>query len=359
MWHRVERLLTPVVIYLAVMVPVGASISLFVDSAIATPLLNLTTQLLWFLGIYIIVIALTPVTARIHSRLGRWSLVPWLAVVVVVDVVRLYEILPAAVGLLNFVSVWAMTATLGLWWIQGERSLAFVLLPTSVVINGLLVRFGPYPVSLVGMPNESFSNMAPPSLVMALHAISLWSFITLLKKPLGQLLKKPAIWRFTVSSNLAAMTIYLWHLPALTIITVTAHALGIDRPVSVRGDGVLIPGDGFWLASPLYWISTLALVYLLVQMLWSTEHATFSLWHVSKDWRTNSTLADTISACGVVGLGISMLLISGSGLAGFPSREVEFAGLTWTPGFAIAMFALSAFVVRMALFVGNTSHSQQ
>jgi hypothetical protein len=61
LWQRMSRLLNPVLFYLTIMAPIGGITSIFVADQLATPLLNLTTQLLWFLGVYLLITALTAV----------------------------------------------------------------------------------------------------------------------------------------------------------------------------------------------------------------------------------------------------------------------------------------------------------
>ena len=68
-WNRVRRLLKPIIMYMAVMAPLGALLYKLTMPAVATPLLALATQLLWFVGIYMLITALTPVLVAMETRM--------------------------------------------------------------------------------------------------------------------------------------------------------------------------------------------------------------------------------------------------------------------------------------------------
>ena len=113
LWARADRLLRPAWVYLAIMAVVATLVTVLAPARTAEPLMVLVTQLLWFLGAYLLVTALTPLFRR--TTPGRAVLVTagLLGLVAVVDVARFYLGLPDAIGLLNFVLVWAVPAYLG------------------------------------------------------------------------------------------------------------------------------------------------------------------------------------------------------------------------------------------------------
>ncbi len=175
LWRRVARLLRPVWVYLLIMAPVSGLVSWLAPPGWSEPLLGLATQLLWFIGVYVMVCALTPLAVRADDRNPWLGPAALLAGVLIVDVGRLGLGLPSAVGLLNFVLAWAFAAQLGLLFdaghLRGGRGA--LVAAGAIAANLALVWIGPYPTSMVGLPGESFSNMAPPSLVLALHALAL------------------------------------------------------------------------------------------------------------------------------------------------------------------------------------------
>jgi hypothetical protein len=201
----------------------------------AEPLMALTTQLLWFLGAYLITVALTPWLAGRSAGHDVLVVVTLLAVAAVIDVGRLILGWPEALGLVNFVVVWTVPALLGVMRAQGRLAgvrtpgwLAVVVV--TVAANAVLIHEGPWPVSMVGMPGEPVSNMAPPTIVLGLHCLTLVAVVQVLDRPLRALLEHRALWRPVVALKLTAMTIYLWHLPELIALTVAANVLHLDRP---------------------------------------------------------------------------------------------------------------------------------
>ena len=66
-WGRLRRLLRPVVYYLAVWVPLVLVLEVTVPDA-ASRLAGLSTQLLWFLGVYVLVVATTPLQVGLAPR---------------------------------------------------------------------------------------------------------------------------------------------------------------------------------------------------------------------------------------------------------------------------------------------------
>ncbi len=118
-----------------------------------------------------------------------------------------------------------------------------------------LVTLQIYPLSLVGLPGAEFSNMAPPSTLLILHGILQALLWLRLRNWLEALAQKPKIWRFTISTNLSAMSIYLWHLPILMGIHSLLNALGfrLHAPTS----------DSF---SAWYFVELLLLILLTITL---------------------------------------------------------------------------------------------
>lgn len=153
------------------------------------------TQLLWFLGSYILVTALTPLFRVSNEVRGGFATLGLLLGVGLLDSLRLFAGWPGAIGLVNFVLVWTIPAYLGslrargiLARYPGALLAAVVLL--GFFVNALLIKFGPWPLSLVGMPKEPITNMAPPSIVLAIHSVTLVALLSLLNAPLTRLLRE-------------------------------------------------------------------------------------------------------------------------------------------------------------------------
>jgi len=355
LWNRIRRLLKPVTLYIAFMVIAGNVVSVFVSEATATPLLNLSTQLLWFLGVYIMVTALTPLIVWLENRFGFAPALGWLAIAIAIDLGRLYAGVPAPVGLLNFVFVWSFAAHTGIWYLRRKphRLLLVGLIALAVLANYVLSTLTDYPISLVGIPGESFSNMAPPSIMMALHIVVCWCLVMLIKPAAQRLLQRDWWWRKVAEINLAAMTLYLWHIPVIIALTSLGHVMGWDRSVLLK-DGLVVPGVGFLSSALVFWAFAFVVVWLFLQVAYVQEFIKLPWWDSQLSQTSAQVWRSWLSGLSAVLIGVGTLLISGSGLAGFPGRLVEFSGISWTPGFAVAVLLVGIICARAAVSLGRS-----
>jgi fucose 4-O-acetylase-like acetyltransferase len=163
LWARAARLLRPTWVYLLVMCSIAAVVTLLAPTEVARPLMVLTTQLLWFLGAYLLVTALTPLMRAVSPPRAAAYALGLLLACAAVDAARFALGWPDAIGLANFVLVWALPAYLGSLRSHGvlaryPASALVVVTAVSVALNAVLIRQGPYPVSMVGMPGEPVSR---------------------------------------------------------------------------------------------------------------------------------------------------------------------------------------------------------
>jgi hypothetical protein len=350
LWRRVERLLRPVWVYLLVMAPASGLLSLVLPDTWATELLGLATQLLWFIGVYVVVCALTPVLVRAHDVHPLLAPAVLLAATAVVDWIRI-GLGVAPVGLLTFVLVWALAASLGLLLdtgaLRGWRGLGMAA--AALVGNLLLVGLGPYPLSMVGgSPGERFSNMAPPSLALALHATVLTGLVGAARPALAALARRPRVWWGSTAVNLTAMTLYLWHLPVLITLVAVSHVLGLDRPVTWTASGDPVPGPGYWAWSALFLAVFLVLVVGVVRVMWPAEVGPLPGWDRAARTDTSTRSRAALAAAGSALIGIGTLMLSASGLAGFPTRVTWFAGVPINAVVAILLMGSGGLMVRRA-----------
>ncbi len=338
MWSRLRRLLRPVVYYLALWVPLVLVLEATVPDA-ASRLAGLSTQLLWFLGVYILVVSTTPLQRRLAPG-GLWSIAMLVALVAAIDVTRFHVV--EAADLANFVVVWFMAATLGLVvrdWRTDRRSQLIGLAFAAMLVNVGLIRLGPYPLSMVGLPSDRISNMAPPTLALAMHAIVVIALVGAFWAPLERLCHRAVAWHATCAVGGVAMTAYLWHLTALVIVTVLEHAVGLDRPAPHMPD--------FWLATVAHLAIMLVAVVVIVSIMAPLEWLPvpwLERWRAPAPDHAARLAAEMIGAtlCGV-----ALLVLAGTGMQGFPfGRVTRYAGLAFTPGLGMAMLALGVLLTR-------------
>ncbi|MFI8365715.1 acyltransferase [Streptomyces sp. NPDC085466] len=218
---------------------------------------TLVIQPLWFVGVYTVVTALTPLCVRAARRLGVWAAAPLLGSVTVVDFLRYgpyADTVPSWLSLLNILPGWLFAYQLGVSWGEGRvnRRHAWALLAGGAALfAALLLVFG-YPASMVGVPGEARTNSHPPSLLVLALAAAQSGAAILLRDRLGRLLRRPALWEPVVVINLSAMTILCWHQTAMLAAAVPASYVG-EVPGLVGA-----PDSVGWILARLAWMPVFA-----------------------------------------------------------------------------------------------------
>ncbi|MFJ1762906.1 acyltransferase [Amycolatopsis sp. NPDC088138] len=255
---RIRRLMVPVLPLMAVWLVVpdflrGLGVPpqpLQVGSAIAA-------QLLWFLAVYVLVVLLTPVMVAAHRR---WGLkVPLVMAVagVLVDVARFNDL--GYIGYANAIFVWVAVHQLGFHYVEGRlgsltRRGALTLSAAGFGITALMVAFGPYPASMIGMPGAPVSNMSPPTVLLAFLAVGQIGLLLAFRPQLNALAERPGIGNALSWLGARFMSVYLWHMPALIVVAgVTVYGLGYETPA---------PGTVLWLVMAPAWFAVCGMVLL-------------------------------------------------------------------------------------------------
>lgn len=353
LWKRVQRLYRPVWPYLAIMCAVAAVVALVAGPSSA-PLLALIPQLLWFLAVYGWATLALPAMLAWHRRSPIAPVVALVVVLASVDVLRFTGAVPEAVGLVNFVTVWLLFQQLGFWYVDGRLRGA---LPAALAVAGLaagllLTTVGSYPVSMVGLPGEA-SNLTPPTAALAAQGVLLIGLVTLMGGPLQRLLHRSAVWRPVVAVNLVAMTIYLWHLPALVLTLSLLHRVpALDRPVRLDAAGWPEPGDPatYWALTVVMWVAFGALTTVIVALMWRWEYAVLPGWDTPprRPARWARRTAGIVAGVAAAALGAATLTLAAAGFAGFPWRVVEWGGIPLNAAAALAAMIVAAWLVRAA-----------
>jgi Acyltransferase family len=243
--RRVHRILAPTGLYLAVVIPVG----LIVDLAGGLGLRamgGLFLQPLWFLGVYLVVVALVPVTLALHRRFGPAVPVALLGLVALADVGRFAGGIEVG-GYLNVLLVWLLMHQLGYFYSdrRPDRRVALAMLVGGLAATSLLVGLGPYSATMVGVPDGPVGNMHPPTLAITALGFAQVGGALLLRDVLLRWLARPHVWAAVIAVNLSVVTIYLWHQAALTLAARVVQPWGLPDPV---------PGTAAWWAARLLWL---------------------------------------------------------------------------------------------------------
>jgi hypothetical protein len=251
---RISRLVRPVLVLAGVWLP-----ALLLLSAAGAPgstrqaVWSLVSHPLWFLLVYLILTALTPVLRAVVLRWGPWPALAPVALVAVTDMIR-HQGLPTWLELLTVPVGWAAPYLLGVALAEDRlpRRAGAALVPLGGLGAAALVLLAGYPASAVGVPGAGWSNLDPPSLfTLALAAVQLGVFL-LVRPWLARWLRCPAAWAPVAALNLTAMTLFCWHQTALLLVTFGGLLVGALP-------GLLDTPTGDWPAYRLLWLPVFAL----------------------------------------------------------------------------------------------------
>lgn len=250
---RAGRLLRPTAVFVVVWLALALGIELAgADRGVLRLATRVVAQPLWFVGVYLGIVALAPAMLALHRRSGRLApLVPVVLGVaaVAVDVARFGFGVPF-IGFANVAFVWLAVHQVGFLYADGRlgRGLGPVLAGVGLTATVLLTTVGGYPVSMVGVPGERVSNMSPPTAALLACAVWLIGLVVLARGPVTRWLDRPAVWRGVITANGLAMTTFLWHLTAMFLASAATLALGVAQPP--------VGSAMWWLYRPV-WIAAL------------------------------------------------------------------------------------------------------
>ncbi|MDH3338492.1 MAG: acyltransferase [Gammaproteobacteria bacterium] len=310
---RLHRLVTPLLALLLGWAALAATMYFFDVSGDVTRLASRGALIpTWFLAIYIVVVMLAPLT---YSAWRRWdfaSFWAFAAIAALVDIAFFAAELKWA-GWSNYFWVWLAVHHLGYAWRDGRlgspsRLLAFSTIGLLVLV--FLIFKGPYPLAMVGSPDEGLSNTLPPKITLLALGVFQFGLLLSIESPMRRVLSGLRLWAATVLINSMIMTLYLWHVTVLVIIVAFAYL----------ADGVglgLEPGTlEWWLSRPI-WITVLYAVLLPV---------TFLLAPLERRARDAGTpvpsAARQVGGAIFICLGVAYLALFGFGSAPLPGLDI-------------------------------------
>ncbi|MGY4986972.1 acyltransferase family protein [Streptomyces nigrescens] len=252
---RTVRLFRPVVAVVVVWVVVAGAL-LVAGAGLQTvhTLGELALSPLWFLLVFAVLTAATPLVARLHPL---WPL----AVVLHIDLIRFGMGGPVWLGWANVAAGWLVPYCLGAAWARGGlrgRATGWVLLLGGGATTAGLVLWAGYPAAMVGVPGAGISNLNPPTLAAVTFGLAQCGAALLLLGPLRRILRRPAVWAAVALMNLSAMTLFLWHQTAMMAVT----AVGLLTGGFLPGLHTLPDGAG-WVLARLAWLPVFALALLV------------------------------------------------------------------------------------------------
>ncbi|MDP9329979.1 MAG: acyltransferase [Actinomycetota bacterium] len=287
---RMGRLLRPSLVFFSFWVPVIVALHLSDTGSPTGPRIWGDTRLLrgvlppgatvpfgplWFLGVYLVVVAICPLTIRLHRRFGLWVPAAMALGAVASDVIG-FQLGHPAVRWFNVAFVLLLPHQLGhafgdgsmlrwskrAFWAMVAVGLGGLLLLTNpplwTLFGDARLRWfpgiGTYPKSLLGTDVERVSNAYPPTVCFLLGGI--WSIgaVMLLRPHLARWLRGPRPWKATIAVNAVIMTLFLWHMTAYLLAIVLLWPLGfgheqdstlrwwLERPLWIGVSGAILLG---------------------------------------------------------------------------------------------------------------------
>jgi fucose 4-O-acetylase-like acetyltransferase len=202
---------------------------------------------LWFLGVYVGVLAATPITVRLHRAAPMLTMVSLAAAIGISEILRV-RAGGDELGLVTSALVWLFVHQLGFFWRDGSLERGGRQLHATLVVGGLAAlvvatNLGVYPHSMVSVRGGT-SNLFPTSPCIAALAVFQLGVVWMLRPAATAWLQGRRPWRFTVAMNAVAMTIFCWHMTALVAAIGAYQALGGTLTTEATA--------GWWVQRPLW-----------------------------------------------------------------------------------------------------------
>ena len=257
--------------------PVGVLVAVWAGLAVALPrvgvpeaavdrVARIVPQPLWFVGVQLALLALAPVLVAALRRWGAWRVLPLVAAAPLgVDLLRFSDELPVP-GWPNLLLVWAVPFLAGLVHAgrrlrpvpptaRSERPVLALLAAGGLAAAVVLIVVGPYPASMIGLPGEALSNLAPPTAPVVGFAVAQVAAVLLVREPVARWASRSRLVRW---AGPRSMGLYLWHLSAVFAVAgVVLLAVGRELPEPWTWD--------WWLSRPAYLGAAAVVLLLLVR----------------------------------------------------------------------------------------------
>jgi len=257
MRSRTARLIRPTLVFVLAWTATAGVLATFVPRSLEALAegTELLAKPLWFLAVYVLVVALAPTMISLHERFGGRVLLGLAGAAVVVDILRIAFEVPA-VGFLNFACVWLFAHQLGFFYADGtltriSRRVFAGGAAGALALLAILTGSGIYSPSMVGMVTERASNNSPPSICLIVLTVWLVCAAMLARPAITRWLQRPRAWMAVVAANSMIMTVFLWHLTALLVAALVLLPNGFPQP---RG------GTALWWTWRPAWIGALSLI---------------------------------------------------------------------------------------------------
>jgi len=304
LYARLNRLVAPLLVLLVAWAGIAVIMHVL---GVSPKVIQLASQAAliptWFLAIYIMVVILAPITYAFWQRLGFASFWMLAAGAALMDV-AFFAADMQWLGWTNYFWVWLAVHHLGFAWRDGKlgspgrlvlySALAFITLY-------LMISQGPYPLAMVGSPDEGLSNTLPPKATLLVLGVFQFGLLLALEQPMRKVLAGLGVWTATVLINSMIMTVYLWHITVMVVFVSLLYLAGG-------------PGLGFEPGSMAWWLTRPAWIAILLVLLTPVALLLSPLERGSR--KTDSAIPSPlrqVTGAIMLSLGIALLAMYGFG----------------------------------------------
>lgn len=255
--RRSKRLLVPALSLVAIWIGVGFIIDATLDAAWTWSAVILVLSPLWFLVVYLLLVAIAPLAIRAHWRWGELVLVWLVGLAAVLDVLRFHH-LHGWAAWLNFMIIWGLAHQLGFFYdrlVAAPKRVAWMLTWAGLFALIALTNMGFYPRSVVGVPGERFSNMGPPTLAIVALTFLQVGLVLLARDWVQHRLKTSQGWqRLFRWVNTNSLPLYLLHTTGMAITIAVLFVIFDYLPPSE-------PTIEWWITRPLWFFGPALATY--------------------------------------------------------------------------------------------------
>lgn len=258
---RLRRLALPVVPLLVVwMVGGWFGLRLGLDWEILQLASQVALVPTWFLAAYVVIVTLAPPALWLWERTGWWSILGGIVLAGLADILSIsFGIV--WVGFLNYVFVWGTVHQIGYAWVDGRlasRARRGALAAVGLGMTLALVRFGPYPVAMVGLDTAQITNSYPPRVTLTFLGLFQAGVVLLVEPILSRWMSRPRPWTAVVAVSGRIMTLFLWHLTAMVVV------IGLGLVTDGWGFGIEPLSTTWWLTRPVWFAVLIVPTALLI-----------------------------------------------------------------------------------------------
>jgi len=180
---------------------------------------------LWFLPVYLLLIALTPVMLAAHRR---WGLMVPAVMAAAAGLVDMGVVGPHlhVIGYVNYLFVWGSIHQWGFAWqdrtLTAARWRPYAMAAGGAALLAGLLMSGSFMADMVGSGNTN-----PPSIALLAFAATQAGLVLAAEPAVSRLLARPRPWQRVRRLNATVMTVYLWHFVPAIVIAVAFYATGV------------------------------------------------------------------------------------------------------------------------------------